>query len=207
MQKLILLFVLIYIYSCNGFTERGNSKEQDPIENETPKRIIIQPLGDVPSEYISYIQQGVYKVNRNIRVQKAISPPISSYFKNRNRYRADSLIKFLQQRTKKEQITVGVTIKDISNTKGKIEDYGIMGLGFVNGNSCIASSYRLSFNNRKEQLLKLVLHEIGHTEGLRHCDKLNCIMRDCGGKNHWDEEIGFCENCKIILIKKGWNFN
>lgn len=175
--------------------------------NKTPKSIVIQPFGDVPTEYISYIQRGLYKINRNIHVQKSIPLPKSSYFKNRNRYRADSLIKFLQIRTKKEQITVGVTIKDISNTKGKINDYGIMGLGFVNGNSCIASSYRLAFNNRKEQLLKLVLHEIGHTEGLRHCGKLSCIMRDCGGKNQWDEETGFCKNCKGFLTKKAWSFS
>ncbi len=82
-----------------------------------------------------------------------------------------------------------------------------MGLGFVNGNSCVASSFRLASNNRIEQLLKLVLHEMGHTESLRHCELRTCFMRDCGGKNHWDEVTGFCKNCKGFLTKNAWSFS
>lgn len=207
MRRLILLLVLIHIYSCNGSTENANSRELNPIENETPKSIIIQPLGKIPSAYISYIQKELYRLNKYVVVENSTPLPTSCFYKTRNRYRADSLIKFLQKRATKDQIIVGITIKDISHTKGKIEDYGIMGLGFVNGNSCIASSFRLASNNRMEQLLKLVLHEIGHTEGLRHCEIRSCFMRDCGGKNHWDEETGFCKNCKGVLTKKAWSFS
>jgi archaemetzincin len=116
------------------------------------------------------------------------------------------LIRFLRAITPEGQVTVGFTNQDISDTKGDIQDYGIMGLGYQPGPSCVVSTFRLSKKNILEQYFKLTIHELGHTQGLPHCPVKTCFMRDAEGKNHADEETEFCTNCKTHLMAKGWTF-
>ena len=98
-----------------------------------------------------------------------------------------------------------MTSKDISTTKDKIKDWGIMGLGFCPGNSCIASTFRLNKSEIYTQFFKVAIHELGHTQGLQHCIVKTCFMRDAEGKNHTNEEKEFCSDCKEILINAGWD--
>lgn len=53
-------------------------------------------------------------------------------------------------------------------------------------------------------MYKVLVHEIGHTEGLDHCPEKTCLMRDAEGGNPLDEETDFCERCKAHLQRKGW---
>jgi archaemetzincin len=82
-----------------------------------------------------------------------------------------------------------------------------MGLGFCPGNVCVASTFRLSKKNLKEQFYKVAIHELGHTQGLPHCEDKSCFMRDAEGGNPLNEEHGFCEVCKLFLKSKGWELN
>ncbi len=102
-------------------------------------------------------------------------------------------------------ITIGLTSKDISTTKGKIEDYGIMGLGYTPGNACVVSTFRVSKENKQNQFFKFCIHELGHTSGLPHCPEKTCFMRDAEGGNPSNEEKDFCPKCKVHLISKDWN--
>jgi archaemetzincin len=79
-----------------------------------------------------------------------------------------------------------------------------MGLGFQPGNACVVSTFRLQKGELSDQLFKLSLHELAHTQGLPHCKNKTCFMRDAKGENHLDEEIGFCQSCKSFLKSKGW---
>lgn len=64
-----------------------------------------------------------------------------------------------------------------------------------------------TINCRVAELRKLMLHEMGHVEGLPHCRKAKtCIMRDAEGKNHFSELNDFCSSCKVHLIDKGCNW-
>jgi len=80
----------------------------------------------------------------------------------------------------------------------------VMGLGFMPGNACVVSSFRLSKKKRAEQFYKVVLHELGHTQGLPHCAVKTCFMRDAEGKNPTDEETGFCNSCRKHLEDENW---
>lgn len=80
-----------------------------------------------------------------------------------------------------------------------------MGLGCRPGKSCVVSDFRMAVKNRNQQFYKVVLHELGHTEGLPHCKTKTCLMRDAEGGNHLDQEKDFCKNCKDFLINKDWN--
>jgi|SRR5579871_2460025 len=168
--------------------------------------IDIQPLTGISQNDVQYIYTEIKKVYPFVELKNTVNLPRSAYYPKRNRYRADSLINFLSRETKENHVTIGITNKDISTTKGSITDWGVMGLGFCPGKACIASTFRLEKNKKLIQLYKVALHELGHTQGLGHCNDRSCFMRDAEGKNPMDEEKNFCLPCKSKLIAKGWKF-
>lgn len=195
------LVAILFLVSCN---EKSNS--QAKVES---KKIILQlqPFKDIKIDEVKNIAKQIERIYPNVEVLKEIDFPKNSYYQPRNRYRADSIIKFLSSQTKDSFIKVGLTTKDISATKGSVEDFGIMGLGYRPGKACVASSFRLNPSKRKEQFYKIIIHEIGHTKGLKHCPEKTCFMRDAEGGNPTDEETDFCDNCKDFLKNKHWKFN
>ena len=198
LAKIVFCFTLFsLIFSCE------KSKE-NVIKNQEIVTILIQPFEDIKPQQLSEISENIKKIYPNVKVLEPIKFPKSSYYKPRSRYRADSIIKFLKLRTPENSVTIGLTNKDISATKGKIADFGIMGLGYRPGSACVASSFRLNPKNRNEQFYKIAVHELGHTQSLPHCKVKTCLMRDAEGKNHTDEEKDFCENCKKVLKQKHW---
>ena len=71
---------------------------------------------------------------------KGITPEnekVMAWYPARDRYRADSLIRYLGRFGSADTILIGLTNKDISTTKGQIRDWGIMGLGYCPGTSCV----------------------------------------------------------------------
>ena len=86
----------------------------------------------------------------------------------------------------------------------------IFGQAFLNGRAGIASIYRLR-NERygiksdekvfADRIRKEVIHELGHTFGLIHCQNPDCVMRsstyveDIDQKNHH-----LCNHCRLKLI-------
>lgn len=184
----------------------GSCKHKPSGLSETTKNssIHIQPLGDFPSEQANYVLKELNKMYPKVMLHKAIELPAAAYYKPRNRYRADSIIRILLRSTEMNNVTIALTDKDISTTKGMIEDYGIMGLGYQPGRSCVVSTFRLKKQNLKSQLFTVAVHELGHTRGLPHCSVNTCYMRDAEGKNYIDEETGFCKNCKKHLSERGW---
>ena len=196
---MIILFLIGISFSFN------NSKKH--IHLPDSKIIIdIQPFSDISATEKEYILTELKKIYPHIELKTAINLPKMAYYSPRNRYRADSLINFLDKHTLDGHITIGITTKDISTTKDDIADWGVMGLGFCPGKACIASSFRLSKDQKLMQLFKVAIHELGHTQGLPHCPVKYCFMRDAEGKNSTNEEKEFCPACKAVLISKGWQF-
>ncbi|VFA41829.1 Uncharacterised protein [Chryseobacterium indologenes] len=70
------------------------------IEQKQFITILIQPFKDVSSQSLLTVTEGIKKVYPNVQVLEAIDFPKNTYYKERNRYRADSIIKFLNKRTK-----------------------------------------------------------------------------------------------------------
>lgn len=85
----------------------------------------------------------------------------------------------------------------------------IFGQAYLNGKSGIASIYRLSNERygmpKDEQILldrtkKEVIHELGHTFGLIHCDNPICVMRSSTYLEDVDQKRqNLCHNCKTKL--------
>ena len=180
-------------------------KEKVTRSSTNSKTILIQPFKDLKEKDVKEIVKAIKLIYPKLKVLNPIDFPKNSYYSPRNRYRADSIIKYLNNRTETGFVTLGLTSKDISVTKGDNPDFGIMGLGYKPGKSCIASNFRLNKKNI-DQFYKIAIHELGHSEGLNHCADKTCFMRDAEGGNPTDKETDFCAKCKKFLISKNWNF-
>ncbi|SHM86011.1 zinc-dependent metalloprotease family protein [Chitinophaga sp. CF418] len=163
--------------------------------------IKILPLGKVKESYIKEAYDNIQKISAHAELLPGIEIPAMAFYAPRNRYRADSLIRWMSRQGKANEIYVGITMQDISTTKGEYADYGVMGLGYCPGKACVVSSYRLK---DKQHFYKLVIHELGHNMGLQHCPVSTCYMRDAKGGDPTGEEKAFCEKCTAYLQKKGW---
>jgi archaemetzincin len=212
-NEMLFLALMSLVISCSEAIKVKNiPPSKEPKKPTTHKKyaIIIQPFNGISNATVSIMKNRLQEVYAgDIFINKPIELPQNTRNHTGRRYRADSLIKFLNSFVKKDQLIIGITEKDISTTKGKYPDWGIMGLGSCPGKSCIASTFRLKGKNRDEKLFKLAIHELGHTQGLaqtktKHCPEKTCLMRAAEGRDRFDELRTFCSHCKPKLIQAGW---
>jgi archaemetzincin len=128
------------------------------------------------------------------------------------RYRADKIISMVRaEKPDSLDYIVSLTDKDISTTKrddlgrvkrpeSKYSDWGIFGLGYRPGPSCIVSTYRLKDSDQRkfiERLKKVATHELGHNLGLEHCKSELCVMRDAVETMKTIDRVSskLCEQC------------
>ncbi|QNA44568.1 zinc-dependent metalloprotease family protein [Lacibacter sediminis] len=168
--------------------------------------VILQPLQFDDTKMLAYLKDSIEKFYPvEIIIADVINFPANSYYKPRNRYRADSTIKWLRQiKPDSARTIVGITNEDVSVNKGAHKDYGVMGLGYKPGKSCVVSTYRLgktatSQKHFQQRLFKVVVHEMGHNFGLHHCPTETCIMVDAEGQMKLDREKNLCGNCRRKL--------
>ncbi|MFZ1527428.1 MAG: matrixin family metalloprotease [Ferruginibacter sp.] len=148
----------------------------------------------------------IKKYYSNISIAPPVELPAVAYYAPRKRYRADSIISILAKKAGTNQVILGLTAKDISTGNKQVKDWGVMGLGYCPGKACVASGFRLLKKDKKTQLFKVAIHELGHTQGLSHCSQKYCFMRDAEGGNPTNEEKAFCSSCKNLLKTRGWTF-
>jgi archaemetzincin len=181
--------------------------------------VLIGPLGDLdPAELDSIKLALAEEYKDEITVSKEINLPESALVKIKMpRYRADSLLIFLEELRKKEgaNYVMGVTQVDISTTKrsrnGSVKapsstyiDWGIFGLGYRPGRASVISTYRLQQNSPHyyARIKKVAVHEFGHNLGLPHCvDTDTCVMRDAAERLQTIDQVGneLCYICKKKL--------
>lgn len=198
--RIFFALITLPIFSC-----RHAKQEKAPAPSE-PTTFIIQPFNGIDTNDVNYIATALRKIIPSIQINALKPIPAAAYYAPRGRYRADSIIRMLNAAAKANEVILGLTLFDISTNKNENKDWGVMGLGYCPGKACVASSFRLSPQKRQQQFFKVAIHELGHTQGLAHCAIKTCLMRDAEGSNYLNEETGFCENCKAVLVKKGWKF-
>lgn len=201
-MKTQLSIFLLLLLSCSQ-EQSSNQKRNRPAKKPV---VILQPLQSFSAETVYFLKDSIekfYPVNIVIATEKNF--PVTFYYKPRNRYRADSTIKWLKKmKPDSARSIVGITNQDISVNKGAHKDYGVMGLGYKPGKSCVVSTFRLrktatSQKHFRQRLFKVVVHEMGHNFGLSHCDNESCIMVDADGQMKLDKEKDLCESCKAKL--------
>lgn len=180
--------------------------------------VAIQPYGNFSkqrADSLSRIISQFYKVKTVLLSHQPIDERSFISVKT-PRYRADSLIKFQERVRGKYDYIIGLTHKDISTTKKdkkgtikkpvfKYQDWGIMGLAYCPGNSCIVSDFRLKSIKEKslERMKKIVIHELGHNFGLPHCPDKKCVMTDAveSIRTIDNANLALCENCRKFVFE------
>lgn len=198
---LALLLFTVALFSCT--------------ENRQ-KRVAIQPFGSFDSSLKDSVVASIEKTyGFEVITLPSQELPSSAFINVKSpRYRADSIIRILRRQKPEEyDLVLGLTSSDISTTKRdkdgntlkpeyKYEDWGVFGLGFVPGPSCVVSTYRLKTSDPTlllERLKKVCNHELGHNLGLPHCTSSDkCVMKDAAEsiKTVDNVHLVLCEQCK-----------
>jgi len=122
--------------------------------------------------------------------------------KKMNRIVADSIVSHMDKMNDGKSIYVGLLDDDICTRARGYQYWGIFGYSYKSG--CVISSYRMKDSDSKLtliRLMKVTIHEIGHSFGLGHCLTPSCIMNDAEKKISTvdKEEMSICPKCKRVL--------
>lgn len=124
----------------------------------------------------------------------------------RRQYDANKLLKEIDNSSSPDAVkTIGVFHVDIFIP---IFTY-IFGQAFLNGHTGIASLYRLKNelygiepdkNILLERFAKVIIHELGHAFGLKHCHTPSCVMLSSTYMEDIDQkEHKLCSKCRAEL--------
>lgn len=200
----IFIILSIVLGSCQQ-TTKPNEKKKIKTERKVLQYINVLPLGKVDSNVLSAIKVGIekfYRVTPIIEKEVPLTDDLSA--KSRTRYEANKILsKF---KCNKNLLIITESDIAIKYKKHNSEEWGIMGLGYRPGKTCVVSTFRVKKNASetlfKERLIKICIHEIGHNLGLPHCAfDPKCLMNDANGTiSQVDKEgVYFCKKCRRKL--------
>ncbi|MBI5572672.1 MAG: archaemetzincin family Zn-dependent metalloprotease [Desulfomonile tiedjei] len=181
-------------------------KEQPPSANKG--LISVVPLGKVGPDVIRVVSdslQGILRVPVDVEEETII--PQDAFMEGRNQYNAMTVIKFLaNDRPHKSLKVLGVTQKDLCNP---ILTY-VFGEAYMGGSAAVMSCHRLYTDQTGEpvsreqfldRVVKVALHEIGHTFNIAHCHTDRCVMRASNSLMDLDSKLNYlCPYCELFLF-------
>ncbi len=201
-MRVLLLFIFIFSISCKpeisrqtkvgilpykGFSKTKTDTVAKAIATFYEVKTIVLSERELPKKAFIHVKSARYRADKIIRIQ--------------NDEKVDSL-----------DFILGLTQNDISVTKKekdgtikkpiyKYEDWGIMGLAYCPGKSCIVSTFRIQNKDKKihfTRLKKVAVHEFGHNLGLLHCSNKTCVMTDAveSVKTIDNANLALCSECK-----------
>jgi archaemetzincin len=172
-----------------------------------PQKILLISFGHFEREFLEVISESIlHEYGYSVAIEESHLDLTRFYDPARKQYDGNKLLKEIDTRhTAKSLKTVGIFRVDIFIP---ILTY-IYGQAYLNGNSAIASLFRL--NNERygmpmdenlllERFRKEVIHELGHTFGLKHCHVPACVMNSSTYVEDIDQKSAeLCSKCRIEM--------
>ena len=133
-----------------------------------------------------------------------------AYLANRNQYDADSILIQLLKEKRSDRKVVGLVGVDLCTPILAF----VFGRAQLYGEVAIVSLYRLDNSYYRlpvdpdllnKRVVKEVIHEIGHLQGLYHCQNRWCVMNSSSTIINIDlKGSDFCSSCLTFLRERGW---
>ena len=170
--------------------------------------ILLVPIGPIPIHLISWLEDKLgFYVARPVKTGKAVPLPRQGYDEQRQQYTADAVMELLQGVSCPEaERLVGLIDQDCRSQRLNF----VFGFADVNGRESFVALprlrpdfYELDENKClvRQRVLKEVVHELGHTWGLSHCENEACVMRFSNSVEDTDgKDTAFCQNCRAKII-------
>jgi archaemetzincin len=187
----------------------ASAAARDAAPAPAERRFVVRllPIGDVAQDTIEKAAAGV-ESHGPIRaiVEKRLPLPPETMSSQKGRYRSELLLDWIAKLDLPAGGKIlGITDVDIVAHKGNAPNWGVLGLGAIDGRMCVISTFRMkrkkgggtvSEDVVTERLWKTAVHEVGHTIGIEHCPVGGCLMHDgMGTVFTTDEEHDFCPRC------------
>ena len=206
--SILMMLSACFLGSCNNNSKEKGDTPKAKTEVKSKKTVHVYFFEGFNKSLGENTLNKLKETFDSVAFEGTIPFPDSAYYAPRQRYKADKLVKHLRHlQASNSELVVGFSPKDISDKVHGYDDFGVMGWTRISLHSSVVSTYRLSDKSRlQSDFVKLVLHELGHADGLPHCkNSSTCYMRDANKQNHFPELDGFCDKCKTHLSKRGWN--
>ncbi len=209
--KAILMGLCLFsVLACGNMNSDKEQKEAESVKTSVgkgrkPLIIQIYCYGNAVKSKATWMKQELEKSYSSVElVDRPLTLPNVCFNKERNRYDGSGLLRDLS-RLKKETAVLGVTDKVIFKANELSPTYGIFGLSPVGAHVAIISTTMPSGKKlADDHLVKLMLHELGHAFGLKHCSNEHCFMVDAEHGNKFARTPSFCNSCRHYLNTKGW---
>lgn len=170
--------------------------------------ILLVPIGPVPIYLISWLQDNLGGfLDRRVETGRAVPLPKDGYDSSRQQYKGEAVIKILQSCRQPGQAERIVGLIDQDCYSGELNF--ILGQAVSGGRETFVALPRLrpSCSGMEEdkalfrqRVLKEIIHELGHSWGLPHCGRPQCVMYFSNSVADTDEKNPeFCSECSEKL--------
>jgi archaemetzincin len=175
---------------------------ETPFKKEKLK-INITTMGNVKKSDVDLVSNEVTKFyDANVILLPKIDLIKDSKVSGINKYDATKILNIIEEKYPNTQHKVLLlTNYDICTTRTlngvTHKNWGIFGMAKLNKKPCVVSTHRMG-ENHKDRLIKVSIHETGHSLGIPHCKNTKCVMTDAKGKGSTVDNatIWMCEECK-----------
>jgi archaemetzincin len=164
-------------------------------------------LGPIDPDILRILRTALAKILLlPVRVLRPKPLSMQAYLATRGQYNSTQLLEFLLNDEETGAFRIlGVTAGDLCIP---ILTF-VFGEAQLNGKAAIISVFRPRGDDGGpapakpilwRRLIKLSLHELGHTFGLEHCREDGCLMRFSSNLETLDSgNLAFCDYCQVLL--------